>query len=205
MITSRTDIIKHLIKKFSYTSYLEIGVKYGENFSLIECPIKHGVDPAKNYQGLTHHMTSDDFFANHCDRKYDIVFIDGHHDSDYVCRDLNNSLKALNQNGTIVMHDCCGEKKEWSVKMKYVTPNLIAWNGDGFKVIHAAVKNNSHDLSSCVVDVDHGVGIIRKNTDASIEVIYDDNYDFDTMKANPQKEVNLISVQQFIDRFVLMN
>lgn len=202
MISTRMDIINHLISKFGYSSYLEIGVRYGECIRKINCPLKHGVDPALNCSEVTHHMTSDEFFANHCNITYDIIFIDGHHDSDYVCRDLNNAIKVLNPNGTIVMHDCCPGEKICSVKMKDIPSGLMAWNGDGFKVVHSVVEKYSKELTACVVDVDHGVGVIRKNKDnVTTKVEYDDSYDFDVMKANPQKEINLISIEEFVNTF----
>jgi hypothetical protein len=201
MISNRMGVINHLISKFGYSSYLEIGVRYGECIRAINCQLKHGVDPTPACPEVTYSITSDEFFANHCNRTYDIIFIDGHHDSEYVCRDLNNALKVLNPNGTIVMHDCYPGEKQFSVKMKDMSPGMMAWNGDGFKVVHAVVEKYCDELTTCVVDIDHGVGVIRKNKNAPMEIVYDDGYDFETLKAFPEEEINLISVQDFLEIF----
>ena len=89
---SRTEIVQRLIDRYSYQSYLEIGVDKGDTFKFIRCPLKHGVDPRRNV--ATHSMTSDDFFST-LDRNYDLIFIDGLHEAEQVKRDINNALEHL--------------------------------------------------------------------------------------------------------------
>lgn len=198
MIENRMGVINHLIKKFGYSTYLEIGVREGECIRQISCGLKHGVDPSKMCPEVTHNMTSDEFFANHCKQTYDIIFIDGNHDSDYVCRDLNNSLKVLSPNGSIVMHDCFPQKKEHACKyIEIVDPSI--WNGDSFKIMNSIVKNYSEVLSASVINIDHGVGVVRKKVEVTPQIVYDDFYSFDVMNANPTTEINLISIQEFLD------
>lgn len=50
-------------------------------------------------------MTSDDFFASNT-RTFDLVFIDGLYEAHQVLKYINNALRFLNPNGTILMHDC---------------------------------------------------------------------------------------------------
>lgn len=201
MIETRMDIINHLINKFDYKTYLEIGVRTGECIRNISCKLKHGVDPSKLCNEVTHNMTSDEFFANHCKQLYDIIFIDGNHDSDYVCRDLNNAIKMLSYNGSIVMHDCFPSKKEHACKYREIVDPSI-WNGDGFRVVNSVVKNYADFLTLQVINIDHGVGVVRKNVDDGIPNInYDDTYDFNIMNENPTKEINLISVGEFISAY----
>ena len=57
---SRIEIIKNIISKEKYKSYLEIGCDNDENFSQIDIEEKIGVDPLK---GGTLRMTSDEFFS----------------------------------------------------------------------------------------------------------------------------------------------
>jgi len=98
----RTDLINYFIKLFNYKSYLEIGVMHvGKNFNKIECEDKVGVDPNGK---TTFTGTSDEFFQQN-EEKFDIIFIDGLHEATQVKRDILNSLKHLNKNGTIVCHD----------------------------------------------------------------------------------------------------
>ena len=58
-------------------------------------------------KGANHYvMTSDKFFEIHGDsKKYDIIFIDGWHEHQQVKREIEASLKCLNENGIIVLHD----------------------------------------------------------------------------------------------------
>ena len=104
---TRTEIINSLIHEYNYKSYLEIGVNTpsqpGYNWIGVKIPVKHGVDP--NVE-TTFKMTSDEFFKNHIAQKYDIIFIDGLHLFEQVYKDIINSLLYLNDNGTIVVHDC---------------------------------------------------------------------------------------------------
>ena len=103
-LASRYDVLSYLGGKYSYESYLEIGCaeditfnKLRETFAVSLC-----VDPVN---GGTHRMTSDDFFASNT-RTFDIIFIDGLHEAHQVLKDINNALRFLKPNGTIVMHDC---------------------------------------------------------------------------------------------------
>ena len=98
----RKDIINHLIKKYDYKSYLEIGVRDPDaTLNHIQVDIKDGVDPAGN---CNYPIPSDDFFEQiSINKKYDIIFIDGLHLEYQVTKDIQNSLKHLNEGGTIVM------------------------------------------------------------------------------------------------------
>jgi len=99
---TRIEILNNIIKKKNYVSYLEIGTFKEELFSKVICEKKIGVDP---FSGGTHRMTSDDFFQTN-KSKFDCIFIDGLHHYEQVIRDINNSLKILNDNGVILIHDC---------------------------------------------------------------------------------------------------
>lgn len=148
---NRTELIKNIIKKFNYQSYLEIGCANDWNFNQINVPTKIGVDPG---QGGTHRMTSDDFFKQNT-QKFDIIFIDGLHISEQVDKDIVNALTCLNENGTIVMHDCNPAVEE--AQRTYVV--ISDWNGDVWK---SFVKQRSNpNLDMATGNFDHGCGIIR--------------------------------------------
>jgi predicted O-methyltransferase YrrM len=49
--------------------------------------------------------TSDDFFKKKCDKKYDLIYIDGLHIADQVLRDGKNAWKVLKKNGIIIFDD----------------------------------------------------------------------------------------------------
>ena len=140
---------------FHKCKYLEIGVF--DNYTFNSVPIKNenkiGVDPIS---GGTHRVSSDNFFDNNKE-KFDIIFIDGLHTYDQVCKDLNNSLKAINDDGIIFIHDLLPRNfREQQTPCKTVG----LWTGDVWKV--------SQDILACehldfiISKFDHGVGIIKK-------------------------------------------
>lgn len=178
---NRTDIINYLIQKNNYKSYLEIGLDTGENFKKIKCDSKESVDPfikddhingydlnygediPENIKSLlTYRMTSDDFFKI-CIKKYDIIFIDGLHLQEQVGKDIINSLKVLNKNGIIVVHDCLPENES----MQIVPRQQAGWNGDVWKTIYELINQG---LNINIVDCDYGCGIIEYCDDEKLLV-----------------------------------
>ena len=157
----RSDIINHLIHKFDYESYLEIGVDNGRNFSYIEAMTKVGVDPDPEASPrVTHRMTSDEFFGQNTDT-FDIIFIDGLHEADQAYKDAIHALAILNKGGTIVMHDCSPPTR--ASQVAFFPGKDIVWCGD---VWRAWMKlRQRDDLFMEVVNTDYGVGIIRRKKD----------------------------------------
>ena len=188
----RTDIINHLIKKNNYKRYLEIGVRNpDENLNKITVEHKDGVDPAGN---CNYPIPSDDFFNQlDVDVKYDIIFIDGLHLDYQVEQDITNSLKHLNEGGTIVMHDCSPIKEEHQVE-EYVVGKT--WNGTTWKA-YVKFRMTDENLSMCVVDTDHGVGVITKGK----QTLYpkSDILDFKLLDENRKEILNLITPEKFLN------
>lgn len=105
------DVLNFLIEKFSFTSYLEIGVRNCNTFEFINCEEKFAVDPAPQrvIQGKNiffHSETSDKFFEKISkEKKFDLIFIDGDHSFEFVRRDLENSINHISNKGLIILHD----------------------------------------------------------------------------------------------------
>ncbi len=148
----RWEIINHFINKYNYTSYLEIGCQKDAAFNKVVIENRVGVDPER---GGTHRMTSDEFFSLN-DQTFDIVFVDGLHHHDQVQRDIENSLLALNEGGTIVVHDC----NPTSEPMQRVPRITKEWTGDGWKA-WVSLRRTRPDLQMRVINTDYGCGIIR--------------------------------------------
>jgi hypothetical protein len=109
--SNRSQAINSLTK--TDDKYLEIGVEYGQTFlqTHFKDENKTGVDPDPKFDIIGKKFkfikaTSDDFFKDRKvdsleDRKvdspktFDVIFIDGMHQSEYFLRDFNNSVKAL--------------------------------------------------------------------------------------------------------------
>ena len=116
---------------------------------------KIGVDPVS---GGTLRMKSDFFFKKNTD-KFDCIFIDGLHEYHQVKKDIINSLKSLNQNGIILLHDCLPD----SVFTQAIPRCKKNWNGDVWKSIVEFRTKPEVDVYTCYAD--QGIGVIfnRKN------------------------------------------
>ncbi len=161
--SSRFDIINRIIEKKKFESYLEIGCQSDVNFSKIIIKNKIGVDPQT---GGTHRMTSDDFFKQN-KSTFDLIFIDGLHVYEQVLKDIENSLKVLNENGVILIHDCLPAK----IWHQTIPQTHSSWNGDVWKSI---VKSRTRiDIDTYTIEADQGLGLIlkRKNKDLLIDKI----------------------------------
>ena len=161
--SSRFDIINKIIKKKKFESYLEIGCQSDVNFSKIIIKNKIGVDPQS---GGTHRMTSDDFFKQN-KSTFDLIFIDGLHVYEQVLKDIENSLKVLNDNGVILIHDCLPAK----IWHQTIPQTHSSWNGDVWKSI---VKSRTRiDIDTYTIEADQGLGLIlkRENKDLLIDKI----------------------------------
>jgi hypothetical protein len=196
---TRTEIINGFIYKNNYKSYLEIGVNTpsqpGYNWVGVKIDIKHGVDPNVD---TTYRMTSDDFFEKHITQKYDIIFIDGLHIFEQVYRDIINSLNNLNEGGIIVVHDC---NPVTEITQRRVRAS-DAWHGDVWKAIVKLRIENS-DLDICTVNTDEGCGIIKKGKQDLLFVNDNVNvYDYSFLEENRKMALNLISVDEFIKKYL---
>ena len=137
---------------------MEIGCDKNENFDKIIINKKVGVDPQR---GGTLRMTSDDFF-NKNSEKFDIIFLDGLHTYHQTIKDINNSLRSINDNGVILIHDCL-PKKIWN----QIVPRIYGhWNGDVWKAIVETRTNENADTYTCIAD--HGIGIILKRKNKNL-------------------------------------
>ncbi len=189
---NRTEIIQHCIDTIQASSYLEIGIDTGKFFNAINCESKTSVDPAKGrYQHAepTHKMTSDEFFAQN-KQQFDVIFIDGMHEADYVERDINNSIACLNDNGYIVCHDMCPETKEAQI----VPRNTTVWNGDCWKA-WVRIRCSNPELRMVVVNTDHGCGVIQKGTQQLLDTKGMD-LTYENFDSNRVEWLNLIDVDQ---------
>lgn len=151
----RTDIIQKFIDKRNYKSYLEIGTYRNVNFDKITIDNKVSIDPDPEAKA-TYQMTSDEFFAINQD-KFDIVFIDGLHEHNQVYKDIQNSLKFLNPNGVIILHDCMPKNEKmqlWDNK----SHQFEEWTGDTWKAYYKALNEINYKVY--VLDTDYGCGVI---------------------------------------------
>ncbi len=190
---SRSEIIQKIINNKKYKNYLEIGCDRDENFSKIKIENKTGVDPL---QGGTLRMTSNNFFIKN-NKNFDLIFLDGLHTYEQTIKDINNSLKILNKDGVIIIHDCL-PKKIWN----QIVPRIYGhWNGDVWKAIVHSRTYSSADTYTCIAD--HGLGIIfkRKNRNQLDLKKNFKNLKFSDYYENHKEFMNLISHEELLSVF----
>lgn len=199
-LKTRTDLLNHLIAVRGYRRYLEIGVRDPrQNFDKVNAAEKHGVDPNPK-RAVTFRMTSDQFFAGadaaSKPTSYDLILIDGLHLAAQVERDVLGSLRHLDANGTLVLHDC-NPLTEDAQTEHY--DGRKHWNGTVWKA-WVKLRATRADLSMCVVDIDEGCGVIRRGSQAlySIPSPSYEELDYDFLASHRRDALNLVSVKQFL-------
>lgn len=202
----RTQIINFLIAKINAKNYLEIGLGNAKNFTQIICENKTSVDKydenfRKNTLKLqtldgvepTYLMSSDDFFKQN-NQKFDLCFIDGQHDQDFVKRDLENCLNAINEGGYVLLHDL---NPILRVHQKPVQPEGM-WLGDGWK--HwVRLRSEREDLEMYVVDVETGIGVVKSGFQKKLD-LSNQFLNFERLKNNREQWLNLISEFDFYEK-----
>ena len=159
MRITRLDVLTRLAEGFGYRSYLEVGVAGGATFRHLPIEDRTGVDPKWRLWYLLNprvkKTTSDRFFARNR-KKFDLIFIDGWHVAEQAWRDIENSLAALEDHGTIVVHDCSPDSEE----QQRVPRIQVSWTGDVWRAFLKASQDP--DLDTMLLDTNRGCGVIRK-------------------------------------------
>lgn len=154
---NRVSLLNRLLATRPLKSvYLEIGRHPNDTIDRVAADIK--VSVARQNCGPSQN-SSDSFFATN-EQSFDVIFIDGLHHCEQVLRDVDNSLKALNPGGYIVLHDCLPTKREHQLRDP-VTP---AWTGDVWRAM--LTLRQRLDIDSAVINSDWGLGVVlpRPNT-----------------------------------------
>lgn len=179
---SHLEVINKIIGKKGYKTYLEIGLKDGHCFFNVKAPRKAGVEPEISYllalnnvvsrelQKLNggvpdteiiipviYKMTSDEFFKKNRDF-FDIIFIDGLHTRKQVYRDIENSLKVLNEGGLILVHDTNPMNK---IVANPNAPIVAEWSGDVWRAI-VELQCNEDNINLFTLDIPFGLTVIKK-------------------------------------------
>ena len=141
---NRHDVINYVSEP--QDKYLEIGVETGYTFNNTHFKNKIGVDPSPSFRSENLVLkTSDDFFENlnPNDARFDIVFIDGMHQTEFVLKDINNSITFLNDNGKILLDDIIplniDEQLKIPIKHSYedgILKTMVPWTGDVWKILY---------------------------------------------------------------------
>lgn len=113
-------------------------------------------------------MTSDWFFVNN-NQTFDVIFIDGLHYYEQLHRDITHSLKFLNKNGIIIIHDLLPiTEKQTTIPFPQSGRWFPSWLGDAYKVNFDLINNTSFDFH--IVKTDLGCGIISNVNNKEITI-----------------------------------
>lgn len=208
---TRIEVLNALIKKKGVKNYIEIGVNRGQClFNIVGTKKRFAVDPFFNFTLweklraciLNSHTLKNDYFEVTSDFFFeqntalleanilDLAFIDGLHTYAQSLKDTLNTLKYLDNNGVVVLHDCnpldefaaypansledarvdLGNHKDWK--------NI--WNGDVWKTI-VYIKKNHPELSAFVLNTDHGLGFVFKKPQDEHPEVYKSIDNVDTL------------------------
>ncbi|WP_227272313.1 class I SAM-dependent methyltransferase [Roseobacter weihaiensis] len=144
-------LMNKIAKHLGFTDYLEVGVQGGVTFNAVDISHRDAVDPnflfeTSEFERETvrfFQMPSDEFFSRHCDKTYDLIFLDGLHTFTQCFRDFCAALQVLREGGVIVIDDTV----PGDLFSSLATQDLAiaareahgltgrAWTGDVFKVI----------------------------------------------------------------------
>ena len=189
-LNQRHDVINHVSDKKD--KYLEIGVENGYTFNNVHFVNKIGVDPSPLFSSDKLVIkTSDDFFSE-ANEIFDIIFIDGMHQTEFVLNDFNNSINHINDNGKILLDDILplhiDEQLKTPIKNYYengVLKTSAPWTGDVWKIVYHILlnyNNNDNIEFSYFNNANYrGIGvfkIIKKFTIPSNEIDIINNYNY---------------------------
>lgn len=155
---SRHQLLNDIARITGAKKYLEIGCCNNDCFDRVHCPHKVGVDPNL---GGTLRMTSDAFFGVNVE-SFDLVMIDGLHESWQVDKDIRHALQWTSDNALIVLHDCSP-----LFEVRSLVPRVSeTWNGDVWKSLVRARQLPEIDCATGLFD--HGCAVICKRPNTAL-------------------------------------
>jgi hypothetical protein len=193
---ARYDLINFIAALNNAKTYLEIGIYNGLCLNRINIDHKVGIDPrtkanGEKYCTVYHKMTSDKYFADFPDDKYDLIFIDGLHEAGQVEKDLANSLTRLNPGGAIVCHDMNPETPERE------NPGT---NGNCWKAF-VQLRAKATDLLIFTIDNDQGLGVILQQPGTPILLANPPKkYKYSALAADRVRLLDLVSTKAGLKR-----
>lgn len=213
-ISHRGDFIKNVVESKNFKKYLEIGIEHDPKspYRLLNLIDKHAIDIDAS-TGAKYVMTSDDFFYKLANNqleglnnnyKWNAIFIDANHNAEYVYRDLINSLKYLEDDGIIFLHDVLpiGYERTLEVPTSYMNCHIPVMNCDAWKVFHYVLKHRQ-DLHACSVpEAQAGLGIITKCKENNRKLLNNNInmfFQYSQIQDNFVKYMNVIHPQNILN------
>lgn len=154
------EIITQIVRGCAFESFLELGIGCGVLSGMLRqhCPqLKQitGVDVSDGdppHEGVewVRNKTTNAFFRDD-DRTWDCIFVDADHMRPQATRDVVSSLKVLNDDGLLMMHDT------YPPNIESVNPMVC---GDVFETYLALAERT--DLEVVTLPLFNGLTIVRR-------------------------------------------
>jgi hypothetical protein len=178
------ELILSILELTGCETFLELGVQSGMCLINATRIVKRAIgvdikDIREQKVGEFYECTTDEFFKNFTDN-VDIVFIDADHHFESARKDFENSLKLLNKNGIIIIHDTDPMSKDLLCQTRC---------GDSYKIINY-IYNNHKELDIITLPLTlAGLSIIkRKDERRVLDFIPEDLFGFNILN----KDVTLL-------------
>jgi hypothetical protein len=186
-LNTRCEVINKLTN--SNQKYLEIGVEYGQTFNRVHFFNKIGVDPDPKLmfnKELIVSKTSDNYFntIKDTDTIFDVIFIDGMHQTEFILNDINNSIKHLSEDNdsTIFIDDILPFNyfEQLKIPIQHHYENNIlkydeCWTGDIWKVLYHILKYYSNFIKKFSYYYNNnfrGIGKLEIKVDSNGEKLF---------------------------------
>ena len=157
-----SKVLEFLAYPSQVKTYLELGVRCGKTFMSVSKCVDAAFAVDITFRELNirrsdnmcfYEMSTDDFFKQNTN-KFDLIFIDALHEYEQIKTDLLNSIKVLNENGFIALHDVDPLRENLKV------PEFC---GDAYKILKY-IDERLKDYQFTVVHYDEvGIAILQKN------------------------------------------
>lgn len=188
---SRRQVIQSFLDLYAAPCYLEIGVNKGATFLAIKAERKVAVDPVfrfdyededrKDSSAQFFQVTSDAYFGSLVDRdeRFDVIFLDGLHESGQTLRDLINATRFLAEDGVIVIDDVIPVTYQASLPDHRKSIQLRealgvvdkSWMGDIYRVA-AFVASYFQQFQFALIEQNHGQLVMWRQSRSADEVVH---------------------------------
>ncbi len=128
------EFIIFIAKTMKPDNYLELGSSVGTTLSAVLPFVKEkvvGVDIRQTIQNtdkiIFYQTTTDAFFDNPPDIRYDLIFIDADHRYKQAKKDFKHAAKLLKDNGLIIIHDTYPMDKSYLCEKECADSYKLAW------------------------------------------------------------------------------
>jgi hypothetical protein len=214
-LVTKSDVINAIAQKRQYVAYLELSTPIsGHEFDKVTYPglsIRHRFAYASQYR--VDQQTATRRYEGFCldaarlvrlCARYDIILVDSFHTYGCSMRDVLLARALLADGGTILVHDCNPPDEDFASPIY----RDGAWPG----ATHAAFVDlmlNSNELEHCTIDLDVGLGIIRRCSSRPRESLeplkqtwersrVDEALRFQVFSTHRHQLLNLVSLERFV-------